>query len=52
MSCSIGEFHKVNHQPMLKKYPYHMMLLYLLYKHKWKFKKGEAFLAENNNVMT
>ena len=25
-SFSIGEFHKVNYQPMLKKYAYHRML--------------------------
>ena len=33
MSCSIGEFHKVNYQPILKMYVYHRMLLYLLGKH-------------------
>ena len=33
ISCSIGKFHKVNYQPMLKNYKYHRMLLCLLGKH-------------------
>ena len=33
ISYCIGEFHMVNHQPMLKKCEYHMMLMYLFRKH-------------------
>ena len=51
MLCSIGEFHKVHYQPILKKYAYNRILLYLLGKNECK-KLEDEFLKENNYVMT
>ena len=52
MSFSIGVFHKVHYKEMLKKYAYHRILLCLLGKHEWKSIINEAFLEENNAVIT
>ena len=52
MSCSIGEFNRVNYQSMLNKYAYHSMLLCLICKQEWKKIKTEHYLSENNIVMT
>ena len=52
MSCYIGEFHKLYHQPMSKKYAYHRMLLCLQGKHECKNLRNESFLEEMNAVMT
>ena len=43
MSFSIGEFHMVHYQPMLKKYAYHRMLLGLLCNNECKRLRREAF---------
>ena len=51
MLSSIGEFHMVHYQEMLKKYVHHRILLCLLGKNEWKKLRREAFLAENNTVM-
>ena len=52
ISCSIGDFHKVHYQPMLKKYQNHRMLLSLLGKHDFKNIRREYCLADNISVMT
>ena len=52
MSCSIGEFHKVQYQPMLNKFAYHNMLLCLLEKQECKNIRNEIVLADMNIVMT
>ena len=52
MSCSIGEFHKVSYQSILKKYAYHRMLLCLLVKHECKNLINEAVLVDMNAAMT
>ena len=52
ISLSVGEFHKVCYQTMLLKYAYHRILLCLLGKHDCKNHRREAFLSENNDVMT
>ena len=51
MSFYIGEFNTVRYQPMLKKYEYHRMLIFLLGKHECKNIRREAFLAEKNAVV-
>ena len=43
ISCSIGEFHKVHYQKMLKNYEYHRMLLCLLGKHECIVFRNEYF---------
>ena len=51
MSCSIGEFHMVHYQKMLKKYAYHRMLTCLPGKHECKELRRHAFYYRINNVM-
>ena len=46
MSFSIGEFHKAYYQPMLKKYAYHMMLLFLLVNYESKELRREYYLTK------
>ena len=50
MACSIGEIHKLHHQPRLKKYAYHKILLCLLGKYECKNLRRQYLLAENNSV--
>ena len=42
MWWSIGEFHKVHWQPILKNYEYHRMLYFLLGKHEFKNVRKKA----------
>ena len=51
MSWYIGEFHKVNYQPMLKKYAYHLMLFCFLDKNDGKNIRNKYCLADKNTVM-
>ena len=44
MTGSIGEFHVLHYKPILKKYAYHRMLLFLLLKYDCKKLRREAFL--------
>ena len=43
ISCYIGEFHLIHYCPMLKKYAYHRMLLFLLVKHQFNNIRREYF---------
>ena len=43
MSCSIGEFNKIKHKPILKKYAYYRMLSCLLCKNECKNMINKAF---------
>ena len=52
MSCSVGELKRVHYKPMSQKYAYHSMLFCLLGKYECKNLIREAFMEENNAVMT
>ena len=52
MSYYIVEFKKIHHQPILKKYAYYRVLLRLLGKNEHKHIIREAFLDNNDAVMT
>ena len=52
MSFYIGEFYTIHYNPMLKKYEYHKMVMFLIVKHEYKELRRKYLFDENNTVIT